>query len=265
MKKLYLLFFISLNSSILLSQTNVGISGNVDGVYINEIHYDNTSTDSGEFWEIAGPAGTDLSAYAVSLYNGNGGGVYRLDVLPITLSDEGTGYGTYHLEVSGIQNGSPDGIALSKTGSTDVQFLSYEGTFDATDGPAAGLTSVDIGVSEGSSTPEGYSLEYDESTTSWYVSTDDTPGVFAPGVLSTKKNQLEGFSIYPNPTFLGYVHLTNNNKAKVQASVFNLLGKQVLSETIINNTLDVSNLKSGIYVIKVAQGGATSTQKLVIK
>ena len=30
-------------------------------VFINEIHYDNTGTDTGEFIEIAGPAGTDLT------------------------------------------------------------------------------------------------------------------------------------------------------------------------------------------------------------
>ena len=28
-------------------------------VFINEIHYDNTGTDAGEFIEIAGPAGTE--------------------------------------------------------------------------------------------------------------------------------------------------------------------------------------------------------------
>ena len=38
-------------------------------------------------------------------------------------------------------------------------FLSYEGTFDATDGPALGLTSTDIGVAESSTTPVGNSLQ----------------------------------------------------------------------------------------------------------
>ena len=36
-------------------------------VFINEIHYDNTGTDAGEFIEIAGPAGTDLSGYSIVL------------------------------------------------------------------------------------------------------------------------------------------------------------------------------------------------------
>ncbi len=43
-------------------------------VFINEIHYDNAGTDTGEAVEIAGPAGTDLTGWSLVLYNGNGGG-----------------------------------------------------------------------------------------------------------------------------------------------------------------------------------------------
>ena len=32
-------------------------------VFINEIHYDNVGTDSGEAVEIAGPAGTDIGGW----------------------------------------------------------------------------------------------------------------------------------------------------------------------------------------------------------
>ena len=37
-------------------------------VFINEIHYDNVGTDSGEKVEIAGPAGTDLSGWKIVRY-----------------------------------------------------------------------------------------------------------------------------------------------------------------------------------------------------
>lgn len=40
-----------------------------------------------------------------------------------------------------------------------VEFLSYEGSLTATNGPAQGLSSMDIGVSETTSTPVGYSLQ----------------------------------------------------------------------------------------------------------
>ena len=45
-------------------------------VFINEIHYDNSGTDTGEAIEVAGPAGTDLTGWTIVLYNGSTGAVY---------------------------------------------------------------------------------------------------------------------------------------------------------------------------------------------
>lgn len=126
-------------------------------VFINEIHYDNVSTDTGEAIEIAGPAGTDLSGWSIVLYNGNGGATYGTLSLSGAIPDQCGGYGTVSVAAVGLQNGSPDGLALVN-GSTVVQFLSYEGTFTAVGGPANGMTSTDIGVSEGGSDPAGWSL-----------------------------------------------------------------------------------------------------------
>ena len=127
-------------------------------VWINEIHYDNEGTDEGETVEIAGVAGTDVSGYSIVLYNGSGGGMYQTVPLAGVVTDEGCGYGAQAYAISGIQNGAPDGLALCD-GASVVQFLSYEGSFTATDGPAAGMTSLDIGQSESSATPVGYSLQ----------------------------------------------------------------------------------------------------------
>lgn len=128
-------------------------------VFINEFHYDNTGTDSNEFIEIAGAAGTDLTGYSIVLYNGNGGTSYNTTNLSGTISDQSNGFGTVAVDISGIQNGSPDGIALVDNNNNVVQFLSYEGSFTATNGPANGMTSVDIGVSQPSSTPVNSSLQ----------------------------------------------------------------------------------------------------------
>jgi hypothetical protein len=128
-------------------------------VFINEIHYDNTGTDAGEAIEVAGPAGTDLSGWSIALYNGSNGLMYDTDALIGTIPDQQSGFGTVSISypVNGIQNGSPDGIALVN-GMTVVQFLSYEGVFMALDGPANGMTSTDIGVTEVGSEALGQSL-----------------------------------------------------------------------------------------------------------
>ena len=40
-------------------------------VFINEFHYDNIGADTGEFIEIAGTAGTDLTGWSLIRYNGS--------------------------------------------------------------------------------------------------------------------------------------------------------------------------------------------------
>lgn len=131
------------------------------GVFVNELHYDNEGTDTGEAIELAGPAGADLDGYSLVLYNGNSGGAsYDTRTLSGTLPDQQGGLGTAVVRygTNGIQNGPADGIALVH-GDDVVRFLSYEGTLTASDGPAAGIGSTDIGAAETSDTPAGYSLQ----------------------------------------------------------------------------------------------------------
>lgn len=126
----------------------------------SELHYDNFGTDAGEAIEIEGSAGTSLDGWSVVLYNGNGGVQYNTRTLSGTIAASCSGRGVVVLAYpqDGIQNGSPDGMALVNAGGEVVEFLSYEGTFTATDGPAAGRASTDIGVAE-SSSPVGQSLQ----------------------------------------------------------------------------------------------------------
>jgi hypothetical protein len=127
--------------------------------WINEIHYDNASTDVGEGFEIAGPAGLDLAGWQAVTYNGNGGGVTAALGLSGVLTDDGSGFGFRFFPRVGLQNGPADALALVDPGGVVVEFLSYEGVVSATGGAADGMLSSDIGVSEGSSVPTGYSLQ----------------------------------------------------------------------------------------------------------
>ncbi len=136
-------------------------NGIAQSVFINEIHYDNVGSDVDEAVEIAGSAGTDLTNWSIVLYNGSNGSVYTTIALSGSIPDQQNGFGTITnvLAANGLQNGAPDGIALIDNNSVVIQFLSYEGSFTATDGPASGLTSTDIGVSESSSSVVGSSLQ----------------------------------------------------------------------------------------------------------
>src|SRR6266550_2198584 len=137
-------------------------------VRFSELHYDNTGTDAGEAIEVSGPTGTDVDGWRIVLYNGTGGAVYRTDtlrtVIPATCDSRGVVVVNY--PSNGIQNGSPDGMALVDAGGAVVEFLSYEGTFTAVGGPANGMLSIDIGVDEEPPPPAGQSLPKD--ATGWY-------------------------------------------------------------------------------------------------
>lgn len=129
-----------------------------NSVYFNEIHYDNIGSDSNEGVEIAGPSGTDLSGWQLLLYNGSGGVIYGSRDLTGTIPEVSNGWGVLFFIASGLQNG-PDGLALVNNLHEVIQFLSYEGSFMATEGAAAGMLSELVGAVEVASTALSNSLQ----------------------------------------------------------------------------------------------------------
>lgn len=88
---------------------------------------------------------------------------------------------------------------------------------------------------------------------------------FSDVTLSTNQFDNNKFSLYPNPTNSGFVNITSSNNEVMNVQVFDILGKQVKNEVLSNNTLNVSDLNSGIYIVKITQNNASITKKLVIK
>ncbi len=133
------------------SETNIpvsifdGSSGNEIEPFISEFHYDDDSTDDNEGVEITGMDGFDLTGYQLIAYNGSGGAPYRTVNLTGTIS--GSPCGSLFFDINGAQNG-PDGFALVDPDGNVLEFISYEGVFVATSGPATGITSTDVGVVE---------------------------------------------------------------------------------------------------------------------
>jgi 5'-nucleotidase len=126
--------------------------------FISEFHYDNGGTDTGEFVEVQLPAGTSSAGWTVVLYNGSGGATYGTLNLPAVTAGGTSDVAVVAGPAAGIQNGSPDGLALVRPDSSVAEFLSYEGPMTATNGPAVGQTSTDVGVSENGSGAVGNSL-----------------------------------------------------------------------------------------------------------
>ncbi len=164
-------------------------------VWINEIHYDNDSADTNEGVEVAGRAGLSLNQYEIILYSESGGegSVYgtATALTGLTIDNEDRGFGAVWIAYpqNGLQNDT-EGIALIRVNGTStqiVQFVSYEGSFIAIDGPAKGYTSEDIGISEGRSTPSGLSLQLTGTGNSYRDFTWAGPASATRGSINTNQ------------------------------------------------------------------------------
>ncbi len=87
-------------------------------------------------------------------------------------------------------------------------------------------------------------------------------GTYA-NALSIVDNTIEGFGIYPNPATNNITITTRLNQPKI-VEIFNILGKQVMKATV-ENTLNVSSLQAGVYIVKVTENNIIATKKLLIK
>ncbi|SDW09262.1 Por secretion system C-terminal sorting domain-containing protein [Lutibacter oricola] len=83
-------------------------------------------------------------------------------------------------------------------------------------------------------------------------------------VLSTKDTFLEeSLSVYPNPaTSQFHIKITNQLELK-SISLINNIGQQVLVTS--KNNIDVTNLNSGVYFVKIETDKGNTVKKLVIK
>ena len=71
--------------------------------------------------------------------------------------------------------------------------------------------------------------------------------------------------MYPNPTASLFTIEANDTVESV--SLFNVLGQEVLTNKFNTNTvsIDISNLQTGVYVVKAVIGGVSSTSRIVKK
>ena len=103
---------------------------------------------------------------------------------------------------------------------------------------------------------------YQNSTTYW----DDLSFV-KNSTASLKNNAISGFATYPNPVSEGILNISSASSSTKNLTIFNLLGKKVLSSSFsgIKKDIDVSSINAGMYILKVTEEGKTATKKLVIR
>ena len=71
--------------------------------------------------------------------------------------------------------------------------------------------------------------------------------------------------IYPNPVDGNFVTILSPVNGIKYVQVFDINGRMVMDTSINNNTLDVSSINSGFYMIKVTIDGQSKISKLVVR
>ena len=61
------------------------------------------------------------------------------------------------------------------------------------------------------------------------------------------------------------LYLTSTANAEMSVQIFDIVGKEVVKSNVMNNTVNVSGLNAGVYIVKITEEGKTATRKLVIQ
>ena len=86
--------------------------------------------------------------------------------------------------------------------------------------------------------------------------------------FTVSKEPIEGLNIYPNPAKADRIYITTARPGITkEVEIFDMLPKKVMQVTLNggNKELNISNLTRGIYMIKIKEGDATATRKLVVE
>lgn len=81
--------------------------------------------------------------------------------------------------------------------------------------------------------------------------------------LSVTDFEISDLSIYPNPVKNVINIKTNSNIKNKIASVFDINGKRVLNKKIQENILNVDNLQSGVYILRIESQGKSISRKFI--
>ena len=88
--------------------------------------------------------------------------------------------------------------------------------------------------------------------------------VDAGTALSTDNFALSQVSVFPNPVNNGVLNIISPTKERKEISLFDIRGRRVLKTTTEENSINVSQLKTGLYLLNIDINGNRKTSKIII-
>lgn len=83
------------------------------------------------------------------------------------------------------------------------------------------------------------------------------------GVLSTLNEELNTFTVYPNPSISGIFNFLSSNNDTYYVEIFDVTGRTIVTKIQLENKIDLSKFSKGIYIAKINSKGKSKTVKLI--
>lgn len=208
-----------------------------------------TTTDV--FTGLSGPASIEFNGdelYISGAYNGDGG-IHKINVTDNTPTIT---------PVILVTNAALDKIRFI---GNEMYYTQTNGEYklskiDITDAFPPTKTDVVVDIIN---FPTGFVFDGDDIyITSYYSGISK----FTQSTASVQDTNLNSVTIYPNPT--SNIVIVSGLENIQSYKIYNILGKEIKTTTILeNNTLDVSRLENGVYLIKIKGENQTYSKKFI--
>jgi hypothetical protein len=142
--------------------------------------------------------------------------------------------------------------------------VSYNETI-ANGGDACGQTfanrSLDISAASGGLVYIGF--RHHDISDMFVLNIDDVS--ISSSTMSIQDPETLEMNIYPNPTNGDFVTIQTPVNGVKYVEVFDITGKRLINTSLSADTLEVSSLSAGMYLIKVTVEGQSKTSKLIVR
>lgn len=154
--------------------------------------------------------------------------------------------------IADVDNDNIDDVIITDAGTNDIAMIWFKGATNASPSVTP--------VLEDDSNHQLYSIAVDDFDYDGYNDiayagfSNAAGGIYwyenETDLLGLNDKELSSINLYPNPT-TNKLYIKSSLTENFKVTVFDILGKKVIEESLnTNNTLDVSKLHTGIYIIR---------------
>ena len=94
-----------------------------------------------------------------------------------------------------------------------------------------------------------------------------TYGAVNPSVVTNSigDSAFANLKIYPNPSNTNFITIKADILDHLNVEIFDIQGRKVMKEDITDSKLNISTLKTGIYLLRISHDNASITKKLIVE